>query len=77
MNETQSIESYIAYLIGECGLSITLHPMENESLITFSGLRRFNTHDNAYCSYIKSSKCGREKCLLQQKKVFQLIILDF
>lgn len=73
MTEMESIEKYIVYLIGECGLSVTLHPMEKDSLITFSSLMRFNTHDNSYCAHVKSNKCGNERCLLQQRKVFEKI----
>ncbi len=65
------IESYIIFLITECDLSVSLHPQGKESLITFSRLMRFNLHDNSYCAYIKSIPEGRERCLKQQKKVFQ------
>ncbi len=70
MENLQHIENYIVYLIGECGLSVTLHPMADEGLITFSPLMRFNTHDNAYCAAVKSTRCGHEGCVLQQEKVF-------
>ena len=71
MNLIELIENYIIYLITECGLSVSLHPVERETLITFSRLMRFNLHDNSYCAYIKSTAAGRKKCLEQQKKVFQ------
>ena len=70
MQELEQIENYIVYLIRECGLSVTLHPMEEEALITFSRLMQFNAHDNAYCAHVKSAKNGHEACLLQQKRVF-------
>ena len=71
MNLIELIESYIIFLITECYLSISLHPQSKETLITFSRLMRFNLHDNSYCTYIKSVPEGRERCLKQQKKVFQ------
>lgn len=71
MKNIQQIENYIVYLIGECGLSVTLHPMKEEALITFSRLMQFNTHDNAYCATVKSTKCGHSECVLQQEKVFE------
>lgn len=71
MNLMELIESYIVFLITECGLSVSLHPQGNEALITFSPLMRFNLHDNSYCSYIKSSPKGRERCLERQKRVFR------
>jgi hypothetical protein len=76
MNELEIIEKYVVYLIGECGLSVTLHPMENDALITFSPLMRFNTHDNSYCTKIKSKPCGYERCLNQQRRVFDKISKD-
>ena len=69
--EIKIIENYILYLIGECRLSVTLHPMSDETLITGSSLANSNIHDNPYCSYIKSLPDGHTYCLLQQKKVFR------
>lgn len=74
MNLIELIESYIIYLITECGLSVSLHPQGKETLITFSRLMRFNLHDNSYCAYIKSTTAGYKSCLKQQKKVFQKCI---
>ena len=68
--EIQIIRDYILYPIEECGLSVTLHPLNDESLITGSSLIDFNIHDNSYCSYIKSLPNGHLHCLAQQKKVF-------
>lgn len=76
MKDFEIIKNYIIYLIGECGLSVTLHPMEKDTLITFSSLMRFNTHDNSYCIHVKSQKCGYEKCLNQQRRVFEKISKD-
>ena len=74
MNDLKQIESYILYLITECGLSITIHPIEKENLIFLSDLHRFNTHDNSYCTCIKNVTGGHERCVLHQKKVFEKII---
>ncbi|MBQ7336496.1 MAG: helix-turn-helix domain-containing protein [Clostridia bacterium] len=71
MDLIESIENYIVYLITDCGLSVTLHPLESESLITFSRLMRFNIHDNSYCTHVKSSLPGHARCLAQQKRVFE------
>ena len=76
MKEINSIENYIIYLIEECGLSISLHPIEEETLITFSKLRRFIVHDNSYCTHIKSSKDGFSQCLRQQKAVLHRLKKD-
>ena len=69
MKELQLIENYVIYLIRECGLSVTIHPIEKETLIAFSNLMHFNTHANPYCTHVKSTKAGYKRCLLQQRKV--------
>ena len=69
MKELQAIEQYIVYLIRECGLSVSLHPIEKETLITFSDLMHFNTHANPYCTHVKSTKEGYNRCLSQQRRV--------
>ena len=69
--ERKIIQDYILYLIKECGLSVSLHPISDETLITHSTLINFNIHDNPYCSYIKSLPNGHDHCLSQQKKVFE------
>lgn len=71
MDEIALIENYLIYLITECSLSVTLHPLEKESLITFSRLMRFNIHDNSYCTAIKASGEGHARCLLQQRRVHE------
>jgi len=68
--EIKIIQDYILYLIKECGLSISLHPIGDETLITCSPLMNFNIHNNAYCSYIKSLPNGHMNCLAHQKKIF-------
>ncbi len=69
MENLRIIENYIVYLITECELSVTIHPMEEESLITFSRLIRFNIHDNSYCASVKASPEGYRRCLEQQRRV--------
>ena len=68
--EIKIIHDYILYLIQDCELSVSLHPISDETLITHSSLINFNIHDNPYCSYIKSLPNGHAHCLSQQKKVF-------
>ena len=67
--EINVIQDYLLYLRKKCNLSVTLHPMRDETLITDSFLMSFNIHDNSYCSYIKSLPGGHARCLAQQKKV--------
>ncbi len=69
MYSTNAIKRYILYLITECGLSISLHPLKKERLITFSELMQFNVHDNSYCACVKSCPTATAKCLATQKKV--------
>ena len=70
-NLIQLIEKYVLYLITDCFLSVTIHPMEKENLITSSPLMRFNIHSNSYCAYIKANQKGYTQCHLQQKKVLK------
>ncbi|MBO4980187.1 MAG: AraC family transcriptional regulator [Clostridia bacterium] len=65
----KEIQQYVTYLIGECRLSVTLHPLSRENMILFSDLMQFNVHDNAYCTYIKSLPSAHNRCLAQQKRV--------
>lgn len=65
----KEIQKYVTYLIGECKLSVTLHPLSQENMIIFSDLMQFNVHDNAYCTHIKSLPSAHARCLAQQKRV--------
>lgn len=69
MHTIDLIENYIIYLNTACGLSVTLHPMKRESLISFSRLMQFNIHDNSYCSYIKSAQNDRRSCRAEQREI--------
>lgn len=69
MDRTEPIKNYILFLITQCGLSVTLHPLESERVIGASELMQFNIHDNAYCALIKSTKEGKARCHLQQQRV--------
>lgn len=69
MHTIDLIENYIIYLKKQCGLSVTLHPLKRESLISFSSLMQFNSHNNSYCSYIKSTQAGHRRCLIQQREM--------
>ena len=63
------IRDYILYLRNECGLSVTLHPVESDTLIADSGLLDFTIHESSYCAYVKSCDGGQRRCLAQQKRV--------
>ena len=69
MYDTKDIKNYILYLRSECGLSLTLHPYGNESLISLSDLITFNIHDNPYCVYIKTFERAQKHCIERQSKV--------
>lgn len=71
MDAITLIENYLVYLITECGLSVTLHPLEQESLITFSRLMRYNIHDNSYCTAVKSDPARRARCHAGQWRVLE------
>lgn len=63
------IKNYILFLKKECNLEITLHPYENEPLISNSELISFNIHENPYCVYVKTFADAHEHCIKRQSKV--------
>ena len=69
MYDVESIKNYILFLKTECGLSITLHPAENDDLIIASDLMTFNIHDNPYCVYVKNSPEAQNHCIARQRKI--------
>lgn len=71
MNNIKAIKNYILYLKNQCGLSVTLHPIEKENLIINSDLITFNIHDNPYCAYIKTFPLAQQYCVHMQCKVFE------
>ena len=70
MYDVESIKNYILFLKTSVGLSITLHPAQNEKLIIASELMTFNIHDNPYCVYVKNFREAQNHCIERQKKVF-------
>ena len=69
MQEIDEIKRYILYLRNRCGLSVSLHTAEKETLIASGELIHFNTHENSYCICVKSGINGQKRCVEQQKKV--------
>ena len=68
-NSIVEIKNYILFLKKTCNLEITLHPYENESLISNSELILFNIHENPYCIYVKTFSKAFEHCVKRQKRV--------
>jgi len=69
MYNVENIKKYILFLKSECGLYITLHPCENESVITSGELMTFNIHDNPYCIFVKSFDGVWQHCIEKQKSI--------
>lgn len=68
--DVEIIRNYILYLIEDLGLSVSLHPIKDEALITTSSLMSFNIHSSSYCSYVKSLSGGHKACVCHQKAIF-------
>ena len=68
-NSIVEIKNYILFLKKTCNLEITLHPYENENLISNSELMLFNIHENPYCIYVKTFSKAFEHCIKRQKRV--------
>lgn len=69
MYDINDIKNYILYLRNKCGLSITLHTMEDENIIVPSELFTFNIHDNSYCICVKSSPEAFGHCIKRQNLI--------
>lgn len=69
MQDITAIKNYILFLKNSHGLSVTLHPLKYETVITLSELISFNIHDNSYCVYLKSCEQLHKKCIKKQKNV--------
>lgn len=71
MRDIEEIRNYILYLKKQCGLSISLHPLEKEYLILPSELITFNIHENPYCIYVKTHPFAQNHCAERQKRVLE------
>ena len=70
MNEKiAEIKNYILFLRKTCNLEVSLHPFNDEQLISKSELMAFNMHENSYCIYIKSFPDAHRRCIESQKKL--------
>ena len=70
-NIITEIKNYIIFLKKDCDLAITLHPLENEHLISNSELILFNVHENPHCIYVKTFPAAFEHCIYRQKKILE------
>ena len=68
-NIINEIKNYILFLKKDCKLEITLHPYENEHLISNSELISFNIHENPHCIYIKTFPDAYRHCICRQDKI--------
>ena len=68
-NYIKEIKNYILFLKKQCHLEITLHPNENEQLISESELIYFNIHENSHCIYVKTFPKAHEHCINRQYKI--------
>ena len=71
MYDITNIKNYILFLKNQCGLSVTLHPIGEESLIFSGELITFNIHDNPYCVYVKSFPAAQQHCISRQHKILE------
>ncbi|MBQ8309444.1 MAG: helix-turn-helix domain-containing protein [Clostridia bacterium] len=71
MDTITDIKNYILYLKTQCGLAVTLHPLEKEHLIVPSELIAFNIHENSYCIYVKTHPAAQKHCAERQRKILE------
>ena len=67
----EAIKNYILYLKRECFLSVTLHPLGEDTVIVPSELISFNIHENSYCVLIKTNKSAHCHCVERQEKFLE------
>ena len=76
IESVNEIKNYILFLKKQCKLDVTLHPMENEQIISNSRLMSFNIHENSYCVYVKSFSNAQRHCILRQGKIVDKCTAD-
>ncbi len=69
MNNIEAIKNYILFLKEHHALSVTLHPLNPESIISASELISFNIHDNSYCVHLKTCSAAKLHCIERQRKI--------
>ena len=71
MENITAIKNYILFLKNVHNLSVTLHPLKRDNVITPSELISFNIHDNSYCVYLKANEEFHHTCIKRQKRVLE------
>lgn len=69
MQKVKDVCRYIDYLKSDVGLSLSLHTLHMEKLISQSELLRYNLHENSYCIFLKSHPEVWEHCISRQNKL--------
>ena len=73
---TDEIDRYISRLKNDYGLSITLHPTGREYLISNSSLIKYNFHNSAYCTYVKSNREAMKTCVKKQSAIERKLMTE-
>ena len=68
-SQISEIKNYIIYLKKECNMDVSIHPFDNERIISSGELMAFNMHENSYCIYVKSFPDAHGHCIKMQKKL--------
>lgn len=76
MQLTDEIDRYINRLKNDYGLSVTLHPTGREYLISNSSLIKYNFHNSAYCTYVKSNREAMRTCVKKQSAIEKKLLTE-
>lgn len=72
---TEAITDYLAYLRNEVHLSVSVHFSEQEMYrlpgASLEKLLQYNSHTNPYCVIIKSNGIRMERCLCEQRLIYE------
>lgn len=67
-----SIVNYIEYLKSEHGLQISLH---GEGILPYLDfLAEYNSHECAYCMFVKTASDSWNRCIIGQRKAFENLL---
>ncbi len=71
MQIINNIEDYLERLKSDYNLKITFHPQKGEYLISNSRLIKYNIHNSAFCTILKSNVECFKKCKDKQEIIFK------
>jgi len=76
MEYINSIINYIEFLKKEKNFSVTIHVHKWPNSVGMHSIRKYTSHDNPYCTYIKQTNEVHWRCLKCQRKAYEKCASD-